>query len=95
MRPSWRCALQQLLHRVVRAGAEACPAQREHEAHRAEALGERYAARGEQPAEQPERGGQPELAQGEAAGVAQLERHAQQRVARHADAPHAGRTAPP
>ena len=81
-------AREQLVDAAVGFEAKAAPPQREHEAHGADALAKRQAARGEQPAEQPERGGQPELAQGEAAGVAQLERHAQQRVARHADAPH-------
>jgi len=58
---------------------------------RVQALAQGHAARGEQSAQQVERLRQPQGAQREAARVAQLERHAQHGVARHADQVHHAR----
>ena len=81
--------VEELLDRDVGLDAEADPPQRRHEAQRAETLGERKRrARASRPASSPSGAGNQRERRLKSAGVAQLERIAQQRVRRHADGAH-------
>ena len=86
--------LQKLQKGNVRLDAKSRPLQRRQEAHCAEPLAERNAFRREQAAEEVERRGKPERAEGKILRVADLERQAQEGVLRHAhraqDAPELG-----
>ena len=77
-------ARQQFAHRHVVRKVETIAAQTCDEAGSREALGKGDAARGQEAAREAERLGQPQPPEIELGGVADLERHAQQRVLRHA-----------
>src|SRR3972149_3241076 len=74
--------------RDARAPADPVAPQRAHEARRAEALVAGDAGRDREPAQQAERGGQPQRAEMKSLRVADLERQPQPRVLRHADRSH-------
>ncbi len=84
MRPFCAWRFEQGAHAAILGEAETQPAQRQHEAHSADALAPGQPAREQEAGQQAEGGREVQRAETEAVGVAQFERYAQYRVRGHA-----------